>query len=58
MTLRGRSGLSEMENEPETYNAKVGLALFCPLASRVKGYSCSERFSAFDYGLTAALLLQ
>lgn len=23
---------------PETYNAKVGLALFCPLTSRVKGY--------------------
>lgn len=23
---------------PETYNAKTGLALFCPLTSRVKGY--------------------
>jgi mRNA interferase MazF len=23
---------------PEIYNAKVGLALFCPLTSRVKGY--------------------
>jgi mRNA interferase MazF len=23
---------------PKTYNAKVGLALFCPVTSRVKGY--------------------
>lgn len=23
---------------PGTYNAKVGLALFCPITSRVKGY--------------------
>jgi mRNA interferase MazF len=23
---------------PETYNARVGLALFCPLTSRIKGY--------------------
>jgi mRNA interferase MazF len=23
---------------PKAYNAKVGLALFCPLTSRVKGY--------------------
>ncbi len=24
---------------PEAYNLKVGLALFCPITSRVKGYS-------------------
>ena len=28
---------------PETYNGKVGLALFCPLTSQVKGYPWEVR---------------
>lgn len=30
---------------PRIYNQKVGLALFCPITSRVKGYSFEVEFS-------------
>jgi mRNA interferase MazF len=31
---------------PREYNAKVGLALFCPITSQVKGYPFEVRFPA------------
>jgi len=31
---------------PQTYNAKVGLALLCPITSRVKGYPFEVTLSA------------
>ena len=39
---------------PKAYNAKVGLALFCPVTSRVKGYP-SGLIQSLSHGLLPGL---
>ena len=40
---------------PQAYNGKVGLALFCPITNRVKGYPFEVAVPA-DCGVTGAVL--
>jgi mRNA interferase MazF len=40
---------------PEAYNAKVGLALFCPITSQIKGYPY-EVGIPLDLGVTGVVL--
>ena len=40
---------------PESYNGKVGLALFCPITSQVKGYPFEVLFPS-DSRVTGAVL--
>ena len=40
---------------PRAYNSKVGLALFCPITSRIKGYPFEVAVPA-DCGLTGVVL--
>ncbi|RJR39740.1 MAG: endoribonuclease MazF [Deltaproteobacteria bacterium] len=40
---------------PHTYNGKVGLALFCPISSRIKGYPFEVPVPA-DCGVTGVVL--
>ena len=40
---------------PKSYNQKVGLALFCPITSQVKGYPCEVVFPE-KYKVSGAVL--
>lgn len=45
----------EVVLSPQAYNGKVGLALFCPITTRVKGYPFEVAVPA-DCGVTGVVL--
>ena len=41
---------------PSTYNRKVGLALFCPITGKVKGYPFEVPINEAEAGIQGAIL--